>query len=213
MKAKFAEWGIDLQWVSLFPHIDDFNGRDPGQNFLGSVSRTVEDDTHPTAPEGYVTKRRLTMTFCQRKVHEDTVIREACVGEIHDRMRRWSRSLPEHHNDGDIKQFARHTHKARTAKLMYRNTHRNKCMYYSILSSDQRHIADHFQLGLYHQVKALACLVHCNGPDKHHSFFQDLLTLKTFPSDVIVLEFIRFSNASNGGLVMSLGKAIRHRAH
>jgi hypothetical protein len=86
-------------------------------------------------------------------------------------------------------------------------------MYYSILSSDQRHVADHFQLGLYRQVEALACLVHCNGPDKHHSFFQDLLTLKTFPSDVIVSEFIRFSNASNGGLVMSLGKAIRHRAH
>jgi hypothetical protein len=123
MKAKFAEWGIDLKWVSLFPHIDDFNGRDAGQNFLGSVSRTVVDDSHPGVPEGYVTKRRLTMTFCQRKVNEDTKIREACVSDIHDRMKQWYNSLPEHRNYGDIKQFAGSTHKSRTEKLMYHATH------------------------------------------------------------------------------------------
>jgi hypothetical protein len=43
MKAKFTEWGIDKKWVSLFPHINDFNGRDPGHNVLGCVSHTVDD--------------------------------------------------------------------------------------------------------------------------------------------------------------------------
>jgi hypothetical protein len=43
MKAKFTEWGIDLKWVSLFPHIDDFNGRDPGQNLLGVVTKRTKD--------------------------------------------------------------------------------------------------------------------------------------------------------------------------
>ena len=27
MKAKFTAWGIDMKWVCLFPHVDDFNGR------------------------------------------------------------------------------------------------------------------------------------------------------------------------------------------
>jgi hypothetical protein len=35
MQAKFLGWGIDPKWVVLFPHVDDFNGRDAGQNFLG----------------------------------------------------------------------------------------------------------------------------------------------------------------------------------
>ena len=37
MIARFLEWGIDMKWVTLFPHVDDFNGRDVGQNFLGAV--------------------------------------------------------------------------------------------------------------------------------------------------------------------------------
>jgi hypothetical protein len=44
MKTKFKEWGINLKWVALFPHIDDFNGWEPSHNFLGSVSCTVMDD-------------------------------------------------------------------------------------------------------------------------------------------------------------------------
>jgi hypothetical protein len=41
MIKKFAKWKIDLKWVVLFPHVDDFNARHSGQNFLGSVSRTI----------------------------------------------------------------------------------------------------------------------------------------------------------------------------
>jgi hypothetical protein len=58
MKAKFAKWGIDIKWVSLFPHIDDFNGRLPGQNFLGCVSRTIkDDDTHTSYGNQYQYKK------------------------------------------------------------------------------------------------------------------------------------------------------------
>ena len=62
MKARFIEWRVELKWVTLFPHIDDFNARERGQNFLGSVSRMVDDDS-PSL--GLATKRRLTITFCQ----------------------------------------------------------------------------------------------------------------------------------------------------
>jgi hypothetical protein len=59
-----------------------------------------------------------------------------------------------------------------------------------IMSSDQRQVADHFQLGLLRQVEAGSCLVHCNGPDKHHSFFRYLLTQRELASDVIPAQFI-----------------------
>ena len=94
MKARFMDWGIDLKWVTLFPHVDDFNGRERGQNFLGSVSRTVDDDSSRVGHTDYATKRRLTMTFCQCKVHEDTNVREICAAKIHEGLRRWTRSLP-----------------------------------------------------------------------------------------------------------------------
>ena len=74
MKKKFVEWGVDLQWVILFPHIDDFNGRDPGHNWLGAVSRSVNDYHYLVGKMNYVSKRREVMTFCQWKVHEDTHI-------------------------------------------------------------------------------------------------------------------------------------------
>jgi hypothetical protein len=129
MKAKFTEWGIDLKWVSLFPHIDDFNRRDPGQNFLGCVSRTVDDDTYPSVGVKYHHRKRLTLTFCQRKVNEDTEIREACVFNIHDGIRHWTRSLPLHHTDAGINNFVRSIHRAQTDELMYLATHENKCFY------------------------------------------------------------------------------------
>ena len=44
MKAKFVRCGVQLKWVILFPHVNDFNGRDPGQNFLGFLSHTVVHD-------------------------------------------------------------------------------------------------------------------------------------------------------------------------
>ena len=33
MIARFLEWGIHMKWVTLFPHVDDFNGRDVGLEF------------------------------------------------------------------------------------------------------------------------------------------------------------------------------------
>jgi hypothetical protein len=92
MKARFKEWRVHLKWVTLFPHIDDFNARERGQNFLCSVSRTVDDDSPHL---GSTTKRRLTITFCQRKVHEDTQVREICASKIHEGMCQWTTSLPK----------------------------------------------------------------------------------------------------------------------
>jgi hypothetical protein len=140
-------------------------------------------------------------------------IREACMFNIHDGMQHWTGSLPRHHTDAKIKQFVHSIHLVQTDELIYRATHENKCIYYSILCSDQHHVTDHFQLGLYHQVKAWACLVLCNGPDKYHTFFQHLLTLQKLPTDVIVAKFIRYCNASVGGSVMSKGKGVHHRPH
>jgi hypothetical protein len=105
MKAKFTERDIDLNWVSIFPHIDDFHGRDPGHSFLGCVSCTVDDDTYPGVGNKYQKRKWLTMTFCQRKVHEDTEIRETCVSHIHDGIRCWRQSLPEHCKDTELKKF------------------------------------------------------------------------------------------------------------
>jgi hypothetical protein len=91
MKAKFLGWGINIKWVVLFPHVDDFNGRDAGQNFLGCVSRTVLDTSSDTSSrDGYMAMQRQTMTFCQCKVHEDTMVWQVCVGDIHEGMRRWT---------------------------------------------------------------------------------------------------------------------------
>ena len=213
MKDRFMDWGIDLKWVTLFPHIDDFNGRERGQNFLGSVSCTVDDDSPQVGHREYMTKRWLTMTFCQCKVHEDTNVREICAAKIHDGLHRWTTSLPKERQDRNIMEFAKLIHSGENDALMYRATHQNKCLYYSLLCTDQRLVADHFKLGLYRQVEALACLVHVNGPDKHHQFFRNLLTQKKFPSDVIPSEFIRYCNASAGGSVMSNGKGVHHQPH
>jgi hypothetical protein len=98
--------------------------------------------------------------------------------------------------------------------LVYQATHQNMCMYYSLLCSDQRHVADRFELGLLRQVEAWACLVHCNGPDKHHQLFWHLLTVNELPTDILpAWSFIDFYNATDGGLVMSLGTGRRHRPH
>jgi hypothetical protein len=109
MKTKFKEWGINLKWVVLFPHINDFNGREPGQNFLGSVSRTVIDDSIIGGlPVECVTKRRMTMTFCQQKVHEDTEQREMCASKIHEVLWQWKNNpAGTKQNDDDIKEYAK----------------------------------------------------------------------------------------------------------
>jgi hypothetical protein len=96
MMNKFAKWKIDPKWIVLFPHVDDFNARDPGQNFLGSVSRTVTTDS--SCPDssrraGYATKQHQTMTFYQHKVHEDVVIRETCAITIRDAILSFRKSL------------------------------------------------------------------------------------------------------------------------
>jgi hypothetical protein len=107
MKTRFKEWRVDFKWVTLFPHIDDFNARERGQNFLGSVSRTVDGDS-PSL--GLATKRRLTITFCQQKVHEDTQVREICASKTHKGMRQWTTSLPKQRTDCNILEFAKYLH-------------------------------------------------------------------------------------------------------
>ena len=83
MKDKFANWKIDLKWVILFPHVDDFNSRHSGQNFLGSVSRTVaKEGSSMDSSVGYVTMVRQTLNFCQCKVLEDAVVHEDCARTI-----------------------------------------------------------------------------------------------------------------------------------
>jgi uncharacterized cupredoxin-like copper-binding protein len=97
--------------------------------------------------------------------------------------------------------------------MEYQATHVNKCVYYSLFCSDQRKVTDKFKLGLARQVKALAVLTLCNGPDKHHQFFthlyeQDVLTADTLPS-----VFAKYCNDSLGGSVMSVNCGKRHQPH
>ena len=215
MQAKFLGWGIDPKWVVLFPHVDDFNGRDAGQNFLGCVSRTVIDSSSdPSLREGYVAMQRQSMTFCQCKVHEDTLVRQVCVGDINEGMRCWSTSLPSHRKTNGIKRLARSVHRNMDRdEITYRAAHQNKCMYYSIMSSDQRQVTEFFQLGLLRQVEVWACLIYCNGPDKHHAFFSFLLTQRELGSDVIPSQFVDYCIDTLGGSVMSEGAGRRHRPH
>jgi hypothetical protein len=94
MIARFLEWGIHMKWVTLFPHVDDFNGRELGQNFLGAVSRTVENGNYVDRGRVFIRKQRQTMTFCQCKVHEDANVREVCAMKIHSGLHQWKSSLP-----------------------------------------------------------------------------------------------------------------------
>jgi hypothetical protein len=93
-------------WVVLFPHIDNFNGQEPGHNFLGSMSRTViGDNIIGGLLVECVTKRRMTMTFCQQKVHEDTEQREMCASKIHEVLWWWKNNpAGTKQNDDDIKE-------------------------------------------------------------------------------------------------------------
>jgi hypothetical protein len=107
MKDKFANWKIDLKWVKLLPHVDDFNSRHSGQNFLGSVSRTVaKEGSSMDSLVGYVTMVRQTLTFCQRKVLEDAVVCEECARTIRDGIKKWCDNLPEHRTDHGIESFS-----------------------------------------------------------------------------------------------------------
>jgi hypothetical protein len=214
MKKKFSEWGVNLQWVVLFPHIDDFNGRDLGQNWLGAVSRTLNVSHHVVGTTTYLTKRREVMTFCQRKVNEDMHIRETCVIKIHEVMACWMSGLGIQQRDENVLATSIHSTQMEANALINQPTHRNKCMYYSIFASDHRHLADYYDLGFYRQVESLSCLMYVNGPDKYHLFFQMLLSCNALPSDVICAEFVRFcNNESSGNSVMSQGEAVCHRPH
>jgi hypothetical protein len=216
MKEKFCLWKIDMKWVVLFPHVDDFNARDEGQNFLGSVSITVASDTtHPDLPPSYVTKHRQLMTFCQRKVHEDASIREKCAMTIRDSIMNWRQGLPIHRSNDGIQEFAWSIGKSRLSpnEIMYRPTNENKCMYYSMFCSDHRKVTEKFELGLVRRVEAWACLIYCNGPEKHHQFFQYLLTLDELPSESLPYMFITYCNNTLGGSVYSTGNGKRHRPH
>ena len=116
------------------------------------------------------------MTFYQRKVHEDVVIRETCAITIRDAILSFRKSLTKLRTEDGIEDLARSIHqcRVRTRELHYKGTNENKCMYYSLFCSDHRKVADHFQLGLVRRVEAWSCLIYCNGPDKHHQFFQHL---------------------------------------
>ena len=96
-------------------------------------------------------------------------------------------------------------------ELTYRSTHANKCVYYSIFSSDQRKVAELFRLGLLGQVEALVCLVHCNGPDKLHHFFKHLIDKGTLPTDILPVAYIAYSLSHGTRSVMSTGNGISHQ--
>lgn len=72
---------------------------------------------------------------------------------------------------------------------------------------------NHFRLGLFHQVEALACIVHCNDPDKLHHFFKNLINKATLPTDVLPAAYIDYSLSHGMGLVMSTGYGICHQPH
>jgi hypothetical protein len=180
-EKKFSKWGVNLQWVVLFPHIDDFNGHDVGQNWLGAVSRTLNVSHHVVVTTTYLTKRWEIMTFCQRKVNEDTHIQETCVNKIHQVMGCWISGLGIQQRDENVLATAVHSIQMEGNALIYQPTHHNKCMYYSIFASDHRHLADYYDLGFYRQVESLSCLMYVNGPDKYHAFFQMLLSCSALP--------------------------------
>ena len=151
------------------------------------------------------------MTFCQCKVHKDAEVREACAISIHDGIESWCAKLPKDRTGKGILEFARNLHRnVRTEQLAYRATNENKCMYYSLFCSGQRKVADRFQLGLVRCVEALGCLIYVNGPDKHHQFFQHLLTLDELPSEPLPAQFVAYCAKHAGGSVMSIGNGRRH---
>jgi hypothetical protein len=51
---------------------------------------------------------------------------------------------------------------------------------------------ERFKLGLFRQIAALACLIHCNGSNQIHKFLRYLLTLSEPPFDILQVEFLRF---------------------
>jgi hypothetical protein len=112
MKEKFARWKIDLKWVILFPHVNNFNACQSGQNFLGLVSRTVgQEGSSMDSSGGYVIKVRQTLTFCQRKVLKDAGVHEDCAYTIQDGIKKWCDNLPEHCTEHGIESFSRSIHR------------------------------------------------------------------------------------------------------
>jgi hypothetical protein len=73
VKVKFGRMKIDLKWVVVFPHVDDFNERHEGHHFIPS-------------PRGFDTLQGQTIMFCQRKANEDESLREFCVGTIYKKV-------------------------------------------------------------------------------------------------------------------------------
>jgi hypothetical protein len=159
-------------------------------------------------------KQWQTMTFCQRKVHEDAELREDCARTIFEGIRTWCKKLPKLRTERGIVKFSQGLHQnLKTDELTFRATNENKCIYYSLFCSNHRKVADRFKLGLAHQVEALACLIYINGPDKHHQFFQHLLSLNELPSEPLPAQFVDYCTAHAGGSVVSVGNAVRHRPH
>lgn len=194
----------------LLPRVNDFNGRGPGQNFLGSVSQTVIVDSQHNQ---HVTKQRQTLTFCPRKGNEDSEIRKACAVRILHAIEGWIKVFRNQHSTvAGINKFAKAIKREANTVLLYKTTHLKKCMFYC---SDKCKVGDCFKLGLFHQIEALAlaCIIHCNGADKHDRYFRHLLEQHELPSDVLSADFITYCNNSSGGSVMFQEKAIRHQPH
>ena len=139
--------------------------------------------------------------------------RLSCAQKIYDAIYQCIDELPKFQK-GHIKQLASLVHRVPPpGELLYKATHQNKCLYYSLLVSDQQKVASHFKLELVRQVELWAMLVHINGMEKHHQFCNHLLSLRKLPKDVLPQEFIRYCNAKLGGSVFSIGDAKRHRPH
>jgi hypothetical protein len=53
-----------------------------------------------------------------------------------------------------------------SGKIYSNPPNQNKCAFYSLICSDLRKVMERFKLGLFRQIEALACLIHCNGSDQ-----------------------------------------------
>jgi len=242
MKTMFWLWGIPEKYVIVFPHLDFFNSRAQGQNFLGVVSRTVCLDQNSLDGKTYEMKQRQAFAFCQRKANEDTLIRQKCTEVIREKVSNWRRGNWYSENvDTRVLTMRRLALKSQKEWTVNRDqadpwkynddvqanwrkmkhgdycicvTNRNKCAYYSLFCSDMKEITSKFKLSIYRQIECLSCLLHTNGPEKIHMFFLHLLTLHEFdfPKELIPCVFIDYCH-THYGHVYSWKDVERHGEH
>jgi hypothetical protein len=159
----------DLKWVILFLRVDDFNGREPGQNFLGCVSHTLVHaaSNHHASLTEYVIMQRQTMTFCQCKVkritnserREDFAVRIQRTSAAELRVPLCYKAVVALICSSDTPSTLSACYKAVVELICpsdTRSTLRSvgipcntskRVLQYSLLYSDQHHVAHRFQLG------------------------------------------------------------------